>query len=121
MARQGARASLILAFVFPAIVCAAVALAYYGYRYAVAASVRSKASLMEGNEQVAQLIISQVQNRVDELDRDLFAAVEWRYADPPAFMELPPGVESVALLDSALKIRSLYPAPDARRRGRELD
>ena len=31
MARQGARVSLILAFVFPAIVCAAVALAYYGY------------------------------------------------------------------------------------------
>ncbi|HVX97346.1 MAG TPA: HAMP domain-containing sensor histidine kinase [Polyangia bacterium] len=125
MPRQGARfslnLSLILAVVFPAIICAAVALAYYGYRYAVAASVRSQASLMEGNEQVAQLIISQVQNRIDELDRDLFAAVEWRDADPPAFMELPPGVESVALLDSALKIRSLYPSPDARHRARELD
>ncbi|MDB4979790.1 MAG: hypothetical protein JWM82_542 [Myxococcales bacterium] len=127
MPRQGARLSLnlslILAVVFPAIICAAVALAYYGYRYAVAASVRSKASLMEGNEQVAQLIISQVQNRIDELDRDLFAMVEWRdtTAEPPAFFELPPGVESVALLDSALKIRSLYPDPDPHRRGRELD
>ena len=70
--------------VFPAIICAAVALAYYGYRYAVAASVRSKASLMEGNQQLAQLIISQVQNRIDELDRDLFAALEWRdRADGP--------------------------------------
>jgi two-component system phosphate regulon sensor histidine kinase PhoR len=127
MPRQGARLSLnlslILAVVFPAIICAAVALAYYGYRYAVAASVRSKASLMEGNEQVAQLIISQVQNRIDELDRDLFAMVEWRdtTADPPAFFELPPGVESVALLDESLKIRSLYPTPDPRRRARELD
>ena len=96
MPRQGARfslnLSLILAVVFPAIICAAVALAYYGYRYAVAASVRSQASLMEGNVQFAQLIISQVQNRIDELDRDLFAAVDWRDADPPAFMELPPGV-----------------------------
>jgi two-component system phosphate regulon sensor histidine kinase PhoR len=125
MPRQGARLSVILAVVFPAIICAAVALAYYGYRYAVAASVRSKASLMEGNEQVAQLIISQVQNRIDELDRDLFAMIEWRdaAAEPPAFFELPPGVESVALLDSALKIRSIYPAPPAepRRRARELD
>jgi two-component system, OmpR family, phosphate regulon sensor histidine kinase PhoR len=131
MPRQGARLSLnlslILAVVFPAIISAAVALAYYGYRYAVAASVRSKASLMEGNEQVAQLIISQVQNRIDELDRDLFAMVEWRdtTADPPAFLELPPGVESVALLDSALKIRAIIPTPtppsDPRRRARELD
>ena len=49
MSRQGARISLIpviLAVVFPAIIGAAVALAYYGYRYAVAASVRSKASLI---------------------------------------------------------------------------
>ena len=125
MPRQGARLSLILAVVFPAIICAAVALAYYGYRYAVASSVRSKASLLEGNEQVAQLIISQVQNRIDELDRDLFAALEWRdtTVDPPAFLELPPGVESVAVLDESLKIRSVYPTPppDPRRRARELD
>src|SRR6185436_1754343 len=44
---------------------------------------------------------------------------------PPAFFELPPGVESVALLDEALKIRSVYPPPppaaDPRRRPRELD
>jgi two-component system, OmpR family, phosphate regulon sensor histidine kinase PhoR len=123
MPRQGARLSLILAVVFPAIICAAVALAYYGYRYAVAASVRSKASLMEGNEQVAQLIISQVQNRIDELDRDLFAMIDWRESttDPPASFDLPAGVESVALLDEGLKIRSLYPPPDVRRRPRELD
>jgi two-component system, OmpR family, phosphate regulon sensor histidine kinase PhoR len=127
MPRQGARLSLnlslILAVVFPAIICAAVALAYYGYRYAVAASVRSKASLLEGNEQVAQLLIGQVQNRIDELDRDLFSALEWRdtETDPPAIFDLPPGVESVVLLDESLKIRSLYPTPDPRRRARELD
>ena len=127
MARQGARLSLnlslILAVVFPAIICAAVALAYYGYRYAVAASVRSKQSLMEGNEQVAQLLITEVQNRIDELDRDLFTAIEWRdtTSEPPETVELPAGVESVALLDDALKIRSLYPPPDARHRAREMD
>jgi two-component system phosphate regulon sensor histidine kinase PhoR len=123
MPRQGARLSLILALVFPAIISAAVALAYYGYRYAVAASVRSKQSLMEGNEQVAKLITSQVQNRIDELDRDLFTAFEWRdtTTEPPAIFELPPGVESVAVLDEALKIRTFYPTPDPRRRGRELD
>ena len=68
--RQDARLSLILAFVFPAIICAAVALAYYGYRYAVAASVRSKASLVEGNQQLAQLLIEQLQDRIDKLDAD---------------------------------------------------
>jgi two-component system phosphate regulon sensor histidine kinase PhoR len=123
MPRQGARLSLILAVVFPAIICAAVALAYYGYRYAVAASERSKASLMEGNEQVAQLIIGQVQNRIDELDRELFAAFEWRGApeEPPAFFDLPAGVESVVVLDEALHIRSVYPALDPRRRAKELE
>src|SRR6476620_8622412 len=107
MARQGARASLILAFVFPAIVCAAVALAYYGYRYAVAASVRSKASLMEGNQQLAQMVIGQVQDRVDQVDRELFDGLEWSdpTGDPPAAVDLPAGVESVVLLDAGLKIR----------------
>jgi two-component system phosphate regulon sensor histidine kinase PhoR len=123
MPRQGARISLILALVFPAIIIAAVALAYYGYRYAVAASVRSKASLMEGNRQLAQLLIGQVQDRIDELDRSLFERVEWEdtATPPPASVDLPAGVDSVVVLDEALKIRSLHPAPDARRRGRELD
>jgi two-component system phosphate regulon sensor histidine kinase PhoR len=123
MPRQGARISLILALVFPAIICAAIALAYYGYRYAVAASVRSKASLMEGNQQLAQLLISQVQDRIDDIDQSLFEEVEWpdTGADPPASEDLPPGIESVALLDEGLKIRSLYPAPDTRRRAREMD
>jgi two-component system phosphate regulon sensor histidine kinase PhoR len=125
MPRQGARPriSLILALVFPAIIGAAIALAYYGYRYAVAASVRSKASLMEGNQQLAQLLIGQVQDRVDQLDRDLFEGVEWpdTTADPPATVELPAGIESVALLDDGLKIRQLYPAPDTRKRGREME
>src|SRR5206468_567487 len=42
-------------------------------------------------------------------------------SEPPASIDLPPGIDSVALLDERLKIRSLYPAPDARRRPRELD
>ena len=82
MLRQGSRISLILALVFPAIICAAVALAYYGYRYAVAASVRSKASLMEGNQQLAQLLISQVQDRIDSVDYDFFQKVEWSGTSP---------------------------------------
>jgi two-component system phosphate regulon sensor histidine kinase PhoR len=126
MSRQGARISLapvILAVVFPAIVGAAIALAYYGYRYAVAASVRSKASLMEGNQQLANLLIEQVQDRIDKSDGELFDAIEWSdtSADPPAHVDLPEGVESVALLDEGLKIRSLYPTPDAAHRRREMD
>jgi two-component system phosphate regulon sensor histidine kinase PhoR len=123
MPRQGARLSVILAFVFPAIICAAVALAYYGYRYAVASSVRSKASLMEGNQQLAQLLIEQIQDRIDKTDQELFEEVEWNdaAADPPSTFELPAGVESVVLLDEALKIRTLFPAPDPSRRRRELD
>jgi two-component system phosphate regulon sensor histidine kinase PhoR len=126
MARQGGRisvVSVILACVFPAIICAAVALAYYGYRYAVAASVRSKASLMEGNQQMAQLLSGRVQDRIDKADAELFEEVEWidTGAEPPAEVELPEGVEQVALLDSSLKIRSLYPAPDAAHRRRDME
>jgi two-component system phosphate regulon sensor histidine kinase PhoR len=114
---------VILAVVFPAIIGAAIALAYYGYRYAVAASVRSKASLMEGNQQLANLLIEQVQDRIDKADRELFEEVEWDdpTGDPPAHVDLPAGVESVALLDEGLRIRSLYPAPDPTRRRREME
>src|SRR5688500_8370908 len=83
--QQGAPLSRILAFVFPAIICAAVALAYYGYRYAVAASGRSKESLKEGNQQLAQLLIEKLQDRIDKLDGDLFDEIEWEdtRVDPP--------------------------------------
>jgi two-component system phosphate regulon sensor histidine kinase PhoR len=123
MLRQGSRISLILALVFPAIISAAVALAYYGYRYAVAASVRSKASLMEGNQQLAQLLISQVQDRIDQVDFEFFQKVEWedRLSRPMPDIELSPAVESFVLLDETLRIRSQYPTPDPRRRKLEMD
>jgi two-component system phosphate regulon sensor histidine kinase PhoR len=116
-------APVILAIVFPAIIGAAIALAYYGYRYAVASSERSKESLMEGNQQLANLLISQVQDRIDKTDAELFEEVEWDdpTGDPPVKLVLPPAVESVALLDEGLRIRSLYPAPDSSRRRREMD
>ncbi len=123
MFRQSSRISLILALVFPAIISAAVALAYYGYRYAVAASVRSKASLMEGNQQLAQLLISQVQDRIDAVDYDFFQQVEWedRLSRPIPEVELAPAIESFVILDESLKIRSVSPPPDPRRRKQELD
>jgi len=123
MFRQSSRISLILALVFPAIISAAVALAYYGYRYAVAASVRSKASLMEGNQQLAQLLISQVQDRIDSVDYDFFQEVEWedRLSRPIPEVELSPAIESFVILDESLKIRSVSPPPDPRRRKQELD
>ncbi len=123
MFRQSSRISLILALVFPAIISAAVALAYYGYRYAVAASVRSKVSLMEGNQQLAQLLISQVQDRIDAVDYDFFQQVEWedRLSRPLPEVELGPAIESYVILDESLKIRAVSPPPDARRRKQELD
>ncbi len=123
MFRQSSRISLILALVFPAIISAAVALAYYGYRYAVAASVRSKVSLMEGNQQLAQLLISQVQDRIDSVDYDFFQQVEWedRLSRPLPEVELAPAIESYVILDESLKIRTVSPPPDPRRRKQELD
>src|SRR5262252_7616754 len=123
MQRPGARVSLILALVFPAIVCAAVALAYYGYSYAKASSVRSKTSLMENNQQLAQLLTAKVQDRIDKVDAELFEEIEWE--DPavgplPTF-ELPAGVESAVVLDEGLHIRQIVPAPEPARRKRELD
>ncbi len=123
MPKQGARISLILALVFPAIVCATLALSYYGYRYAKTTSERSKASLMEGNRQLAQALAGSIQQRIDTADFDLFKQVEWDDArlGPPEQLTLPEAVESVVVLDRSLRIRSMYPQPDPRRRTRELD
>jgi two-component system, OmpR family, phosphate regulon sensor histidine kinase PhoR len=123
MPRQGARISLILALVFPAIVCATLALSYYGYRYAKTTSERSKASLMEGNRQVAQALASSLQQRIDTADFDLFKEIEWddETGGPQPAVELPEVMESVVVLDRDLRIRSVYPPPETRRRGRELE
>jgi signal transduction histidine kinase len=126
MARQGARISLILAFVFPAIVCATLALSYYGYRYAKSASERSKASLMEGNRQLAQALAGAIQQRIDTVDFELFKEVDWDDGskDPPTDdIALPRSVESVAVLDSNLRIRAILPASasDPKKHARELE
>jgi len=134
-ARQGARLSLILAFVFPAIVCATLALSYYGYRYAKSASERSKASLMEGNRQLAQSLAGGIQQRIDTADFELFKEVAWDDGapEPPTSVALPKVVESVAVLDKDLRIRSIIPGPslaaggagagaaDPKKRARELE
>src|SRR5262245_58665705 len=123
MVRQGARVSLILAFVFPAIICAAVALAYYGYAYAVAASGRSKTSLMEGNRDAAKTLTDKIQDRIDRIDTDLFEEVEWDdpAVDPPSSFDMPAGIESVVVLDEGLRIRGIVPVPDPAKRRRELE
>ena len=132
MARQGARLSLILAFVFPAIVCATLALSYYGYRYAKSASERSKASLMDGNRQLAQSLAGGIQQRIDTVDFELFKEVAWDddAHEPATDIQLPIAVESVAVLDKDLRIRAIIPGPgpgpgpagtagDPKRRSRE--
>ena len=113
MPRQGARISLILAFVFPAIVCATLALSYYGYRYAKSASERSKASLMEGNRQLAQALAGAIQQRIDTVDFELFKEVAWDDGsqEPPTDVPLPRSVESVAVLDANLRIRAMQALP----------
>jgi len=124
MPKESTRISLILALVFPAIVCATLALSYYGYRYAKTTSERSKVSLMEGNRQLAQTLAGSIQQRIDTADFDLFKAVDWdddarapHERDEP----LPEAVESVVVLDRLLQIRSVYPQPDGRHRSRELE
>src|SRR3569623_3753390 len=107
MPRQGARISLILAFVFPAIVAATLALSTYGFRYARSASERSKASLMDGNRQLAQALAGSIQQRIDTADFELFKQIDWEDGarDPPSDVELPKGIESVAEQDKDLRFR----------------
>jgi two-component system phosphate regulon sensor histidine kinase PhoR len=131
-AREGNRLSLILVIVFPAIVCATLALSYYGYRYAKTTSERSKASLMEGNRQLAQSLASSIQQRIDTVDFELFKQIEWEGQAAPSASALPappptpepdlsPAVESVVVLDGDFHIRKIFPTPDPRRRNRELE
>ena len=123
MSRSSARITSILAVVFPMIVGAALALAYYGYRYAKTTSERAKVSLMDGNRQLAQSLVSSMQQRIDTIDFELFKQLEWDDVKgaPPEDLVLPPAVESVVVLDSMLRIRSVYPAGDARHRARQVD
>jgi two-component system phosphate regulon sensor histidine kinase PhoR len=78
---------------------------------------------MEGNQQLAQLLIGQTQDRIDQIDFDLFQQVDWddHSESPPEPIELPPAVESFVILDDHLKIRSQYPPVDLRRRKAEMD
>ena len=64
-----------------------------------------------------------MQDRIDRVDVELFEEVEWddRAIDPPSTFDLPAGVESVVVLDAALKIRAVVPPPDPSKRRRELD
>ena len=101
-----------------------MALAYYGYRYAVASSVRSKASLMEGNQQLAQLLSEQIQDRIDKARRRAVrGGGVGRHGRPTRRPRsiCRTGSSRWSLLDEALHIRSLYPAPDPAQRKRELD
>src|SRR3569832_2439277 len=125
MPRQGVRFLLFLVFVFPAIVAATLALSTYGFRYAKSASERSKASLMDGNRQLAQALAGSIQQRIDTADFELFKQIEWEDSDqdPPSEIELPKGVESVAVLDKDLHIRAIMPATtgDPKQRSREQE
>ena len=117
------RLSLVLSIVFGAIIAAALALATYGYRYARNASERATVSLTEGNRQIAQALINNVQDRIDTLDLELFRAVEWTDISPPLpeTLPLPRGVQSVVVLDRHLRIRALYPPPDPKKKAREWE
>ena len=117
--REGRRISLILALVFPAVVGAALALSYYGYRYAESLSRRSEALLIEGNREAADRLIHEIERRIDVAVYGLFQAlriddVATLGAAPPEPEETPPIIESFVILDQRRRVQVTYPRSAAR-------
>lgn len=73
---QGAPISLILAVVFPAMVGAALALAYYGYRYIEDVSRSLGSSFQEASRIEAAHAGEALETRIDSAARDLFTQIE---------------------------------------------
>ncbi len=101
---SGAPVSLILAFVFPAIVVAAGALAYYGYRYVDDVSRLFEASIQEEERNDANELFRAIEARIDGAALGLFREVDLAQEDPAwhatCKLEVGPVVESYALLDA---------------------
>src|SRR2546423_7960804 len=110
----GAPIVLILAFVFPAIVAAALALAYYGFQYADSMSRPIEVLFRDTSRDEAEKASAELEARVDRAALALFdqIAVEKKEPNTPAVCDADPGpaIESYAVLGAARLEECHWPA-----------
>jgi len=118
-ARVGGPISLILALVFPAMIAAAVALAYYGFKHAEDVSRPVEQLFRQECQDYAEGLAKAVEARLDREALSLFAKVSEREDDPvstdPCDLDPGPGIDSFAVLGDMRRVECAWP------RSREVD
>jgi two-component system phosphate regulon sensor histidine kinase PhoR len=112
-AGTGAPISLILAFVFPAIIVAALALASFGFQYADSMSRPIEALFRDTSREEAEKTVAEFETRVDRVALGLFDRIAAEKAEPTmaSVCEVDPGavIESYLVLDGNKKEECHWP------------
>jgi len=115
--------SLILALVFPAMIAAAVALAYYGFKHAEDVSRPVEQLFRQECQDYAEGLAKAVEARLDREALSLFAKVAEREDDPSSTdlcdLDAGPGIDSFAVLGDTRRVECTWPRlrePDPKRR-----
>jgi two-component system phosphate regulon sensor histidine kinase PhoR len=110
----GAPIVLILAFVFPAIVAAALALAYYGFQYADRMSGPAGALFRETSREEVEKAVVELEARIDQPALALFDRLAAEKKEPTLFSlcEVEPGaaIESYVVLGDDRREECRWPA-----------
>ncbi len=113
--RFGAPISLILALVFPAMIGAALALAYYGFKHAEDVSRPIEQLFRLESNDVADDLARAIEARLDKGSVALFDMISEVKNDPNSTSpcEIDPGaaIESFVVLNEALKVECVWPKP----------
>jgi two-component system phosphate regulon sensor histidine kinase PhoR len=101
---DGAPISLILALVFPAMIAAALALAYYGFQYADSMSRPIEQLFHEISREEAEKVVSAIETKVDRGALEFFGRIASEKAEPrlpdPCHVEAGPLIESYVVLNA---------------------
>ena len=111
--RLGAPISLILALVFPAMIGAALALAYYGFKHAEDVSRPIEQLFRQESQDFADDLAKAVEARIDKESVSLFDKIADIKDDPasadPCDIDPGPGIDSFVVLSAAEKVDCMWP------------
>jgi two-component system phosphate regulon sensor histidine kinase PhoR len=121
--------SLILALVFPAMIGAALALAYYGFKHAEDVSRPIEQLFRQESQDFADDLARSIEARLDKESIALFDEISQVKSEPesldPCDIDPGPGIESFAVLNLAVKVECTWPkareaaAPSSKRKAQE--
>jgi two-component system, OmpR family, phosphate regulon sensor histidine kinase PhoR len=121
--RLGGPVSLILALVFPAMIAAAVALAYYGFKHAEDVSRPVEQLFRLESQDYAESLAKSVETRLDREAMALFGKISELQDDPastdPCGLDPGPGIDAFAVLGESRHVECTWPKPreaDAKKR-----